>query len=91
MRPAIYDKRRKHTEHKDTRLGNQDRYFLTPIGFETLGSWGTDASAIVKEIGHKLAAQSGEQRAASFLIQKISIELQRRNACSILGTFPDVT
>ena len=32
---------------------------------------------IIKEIGRKLAAQTGEQRATSFLIQKVSIELPR--------------
>ena len=32
--------------------------------------------------------QTGEQRASCFVIQKISIELQRGNASSVLGPFP---
>ena len=58
------------------------------LHFETLGSWGTETCAIIKDIGRKLVAQTGEQRATCFLVQKISIELQRGNASSVLGTFP---
>ena len=49
---------------------------------------GAEAYTIIKEIGRKLAAQTGEQRASCFLVQKISIALQRGNASSVLGTFP---
>ena len=66
-----------------------DRYIFTPIGLETFGSWGTEAFALIKDIGQKLTSETGEQRATSFLVQKISIELQRGNAGSILGTFPN--
>ena len=66
-----------------------DRYIFTPIGLETFGSWGSEAFALIKDIGRKLTSETGEQRATSFLVQKISIELQRGNACSILGTFPN--
>ena len=65
-----------------------DRYTFALVGFETLGSWGSEALSLVKDIGRKLASQTGEHRATSFLVQKISIELQRGNACSVLGTFP---
>ena len=65
-----------------------EHYFFTPVGMETLGSWGVEAWNLVREIGRKLAEQTGEPRATSFLAQKISIELQRGNASSILGTFP---
>ena len=65
----------------------RDRYIFAPIGLETFGSWGEEASALIKEIGRKLAQQIGEQRSTTFLIQRISIELQRGNASSIVGTF----
>ena len=65
-----------------------EHYVFSPIGIETLGSWGTEAYTTIKEIGSKLATQTGEQRALHFLIPKISIELQRGNASSVLGTFP---
>ena len=61
---------------------------FVPLGFETCGSWGSEALALVKTIGKKLSDQTGENRSTSFLTQSISIELQRGNASSVLGTFP---
>ena len=57
------------------------------LHFETLGSWGTETCAIIKDIGRKLVAQTGEQRATCFLVQKISTELQRVQA-QFWGLFP---
>ena len=48
---------------------------------------GAEAYTIIKEIGRKLAVQTGEQLSC-FLVQKISIELQRGNASSVLATLP---
>ena len=63
-------------------------YVFIPVGLETLGSWGTEAWSLIRDIGRKLTDRTGEARATCFLVQKISIELQRGNACSVLGTFP---
>ena len=52
------------------------------------GSWGPEVHMLLKEIGRKLKEQTGESRAACFLTQKISIELQRENSCCVTGTFP---
>lgn len=63
-----------------------DHYHFSPLGFETFGSWGESAKALVTEIAGKIQAQTGEARSAEFLRQRISIELQRGNAASVLGT-----
>ena len=55
---------------------------------ETLGSWGPEARNIVGDIGKKLISNTREIRAAAFLKQKISLEIQRGNAISVLGTAP---
>ena len=65
-----------------------DRFVFIPVGFETFGSWGPEAHILLNEIGRKLQEQTGESRATCFLAQKISIELQRGNSCSVTGTFP---
>ena len=39
-------------------------------------------------ISHEFTSSTGEQRATSYLIQGISIAIQRGNAISILGTLP---
>ena len=66
-----------------------DTFHFIPLGFETLGSWGSDASLLVSRIGKKITDRTGEIRATDFLRQRISIDIQRGNAISILGTLPD--
>ena len=66
-----------------------DRYDFAAIGIETLGSLGSEAMKTLNRIGQQLADQSGEKRSTCFLLEKISIELQRGNACSVLGTFKE--
>ena len=49
---------------------------------------GTGSAEIMGEIGKKLILNTSEIRAAAFLKQKISLEIQRGNAVSVLGTAP---
>jgi len=65
-----------------------ERYNFCPIGMEAMGSWGPEARKIVGEIGKKLVSNTNEIRAAAFLKQIISLEIQRENAISVLGTAP---
>ena len=62
------------------------RYQVIPLAFETLGHWGPAAIKLVTEIGHKIKLKSFEPRATEFLKQRLSICIQRGNACSVLGT-----
>jgi hypothetical protein len=62
-------------------------FLFKPVGFETLGPWGPEAKTFIKTIGNKIAESTGEPRAVAFLTQRISLELQRGNAASVLGTF----
>jgi hypothetical protein len=64
------------------------RYHFQPLGFETLGAWGPSAKALISTIGKKVRERSGEPRSLEFLRQRISIEIQRGNAASIMGTLP---
>jgi hypothetical protein len=43
----------------------------------------------INEIGEKIHKITNESRATSYLIQRISIAVQRGNAASILGTIQD--
>lgn len=65
-----------------------DRYIFLPVAFETLGGWGKIALRLVKQIGTKIASVSGDNRSTQYLIQRISIALQRGNAASMLGSLP---
>jgi hypothetical protein len=63
-----------------------DRYWFVPVGVETLGVWGASASKFVKDLGQRIQCATGERRATSFLMQAISVAIQRGNAVSMLGT-----
>lgn len=72
--------------HTYRHLGDNVVFF--PVGFETFGVWGESAKEMVAEIGRRIAEHTGERRAAEFLRQRISIEIERGNAISILNTYP---
>jgi hypothetical protein len=66
-----------------------DEYVFVPLAFETTGKFGPDALALTKRIGRAIAARTGDDRATSFIRQRISVEIQRGNAQALMETFPD--
>ena len=63
-------------------------YTFCPFAVETLGPFGEEALKLVKELGRRIQESSGEIRSTSFLIQRISVAIQRGNSASILATVP---
>jgi len=63
-------------------------YHFVPVGVETTGVLGKHATKFFKILGHKLKLATGEPRSSSFLLQRLSIAIQRENAASILATHP---
>ena len=61
-------------------------YEFVPLGFETLGSMGASAKAFLADLGKRLIEASGDKRASSFLLQRLSLAIVRGNAASILGS-----
>jgi hypothetical protein len=59
-----------------------------PFAVETLGTFGESALRLVNELGKRLYLCTGEKRSRTFLIQRISIAIQRGNAASVLATIP---
>jgi len=64
-----------------------NNFEFVPLGFETMGPWGPEAIRLIRDIGVRIKAITGEARAVDYLRQRISIEIQRGNAASVLGTF----
>ena len=60
-----------------------------PIALETFGVWGDQAETIIKDVGKRVEARTGEIRSLEYLRQRISIDLQRGNAACVLGTLPN--
>jgi hypothetical protein len=59
------------------------------LAFETLGPWCKEAIDFNNVIGNRLIAESGDSKSKKFLFERISFAIQRGNAASIRGTFPD--
>jgi hypothetical protein len=65
-----------------------DNYIFIPFAVETLGAWGPQAIALTHEIGRRIRCRTGERRAYEFLVQSISVAIQRGNAASVLASIP---
>ena len=63
-------------------------FHFSPLCVETLGAWGSCAHLLARRIGSRVMEQSGDNRATQFLIQKVTIDVQRGNAASVLATIP---
>ena len=81
---ANWSEDRKLEHYKD--LG--DRYIMTPIAIETMGSWGQISLEFIKELGARLTRVNKDRRSTSYLFQALSMITQKGNAASILGTIP---
>ena len=57
---------------------------FTPVAVETSGVFGPKTMSLIKEVEKRLRSQSGDQKATSYLIQRLSMAVQRGNAVSIL-------
>jgi hypothetical protein len=64
------------------------QYIHNTTTVETLGPFGEEALALVKDLVKRLIESTGEPRSCAYLIQRISIAIQRGNAASILVTVP---
>ena len=62
-----------------------------PVGVETYGAFGPQGLKLLKKIGSKICEVTGEKRSTYFLLQSISIAIQRANAACVLGTVPTST
>lgn len=59
-----------------------------PVVVETFGAWGSQGLSLIKEIGRKIREVTGEKRSTFYLLQNISMAIQRGNAPCIIGTVP---
>jgi len=56
------------------------RYTFIPIAVETLGAINTSGLNFISDIGRRITATSGDPRETSFLLQRISVVIQRYNS-----------
>ena len=61
-------------------------HIFAPVAIETSGNFGSDTHLFLKEISKRLKSSSGEALSHQFLLQRLSVAVQRGNTLSILGT-----
>ena len=64
------------------------KYIVMPVAVDTTGGWGHSSLKFVQEIGERITLASGDKQATFKVLQNISMEEQRGNIASILGTLP---
>ncbi|KAF0301453.1 Ubiquitin carboxyl-terminal hydrolase 37 [Amphibalanus amphitrite] len=62
------------------------RYRFEPVAFETGGACGPGTRTLIRELGARLTAASGDKRETEWLWQRLSIAVMRGNATSVLLT-----
>jgi len=62
-------------------------FIFQPIAVENLGVYSLLTLEFLSDLGHKLSSFSGEERASSFLFQRLSMSLQSFNSVLLHNTF----
>ena len=64
---------------------NSTHHFV-PVAVETTGVFGPEVMTLVRELGRRVRAVTGEPRSLQFLLQGTAVAIQRGNAAAVLGT-----
>jgi len=73
---------RKLVKHSDF----QQDHIFQPIAVENLGTLSTSFIDFLNALGRRISSVSGEDREAAFLIQRISVNIQRFNSALLHGS-----
>ena len=66
-----------------------DMYHFVPVGIETYGAYGPQGLKLVKQIGKKIQDATGEKLSTFYLLQSISMAIQRGNAICVTTCVKD--
>ena len=73
----------KNTKYSDI----TSTHVFYPIAIETAGSWDTQATELIEELGRRITEATEDPKETTYLFQRISITIQRGNALSFFNTF----
>ena len=62
-------------------------HIFVPVAVETAGTWGKSDIELVQEIGKRITTATEDTRETMFLIQRLSIALQKGNAIAFQSTY----
>ena len=64
---------------------------VVPVAIESLGAIGPLSLVFLNDLGRKIRQRIGEVRACQYLLQQLSMAVQRGNALCILGLVGGIT
>ena len=67
-----------------------DRYIFQPVAVETSGAIGNSTRTFLKELGRRMASETGDIREGAWLRQRLSLAVARGNALCIVASAKDV-
>jgi hypothetical protein len=59
-------------------------FYVVPICVKTTGFWRPSSYKFIKELGRLTSEKTKENQSISFIMQNISMEIQRKNCASVL-------
>ena len=59
---------------------------FTPVAIETSRVFGPKSLLFVRELGRRIARVTGEVKSTNYLVQRLSVAVQRGNSAAVLGT-----
>ena len=72
---------------KKNKYSNLDRsYSFVPVAIETTGVFGPDTTSFLNELGQRFRQVTGDDNSHRYLIQRLSVAVQRGNAASVMGS-----
>ena len=80
---AVAEQAEQLKKAKYAHLDNSHHFI--PVAVETSGALGPEALNFFRELGHRLRRMTGEPKSLQFLLQRLSIAVQRGNAAAVLG------
>ena len=76
----------KKKESKYTEIAKH--FIFMPVAMETFGAWAEESLSFIRVLGRRIATRTGEPRSSTFLLQRISVAVQKANSISVLSTLP---
>ena len=77
----------KSEQHKICKYSHLDSsYMFTPMAVETSGVFGPQSLKFIEDLGRRLKTTTDEANSKQYLLQRISMAIQRGNTGSALGT-----
>ena len=64
---------------------------IMPVSIESLGIFGPISMAFLKDLSRRIRKCSGEVKAHQYLLQRLSVAVQRGNAISVLSSVAELS